>query len=203
MHLKINKASQRWPIARKGRVFVAVPSHDKEERIPLLLVLRDILKVVGNRREAKLIIREGKVSINGKKASNDRQALGLFDIVSLDNKRSRIILQEQGKFALDNGEDRISKIIGKKLLSKGRVQINLHNGYNYIARENYNVGDSVIIRENNFETIQLKEGANVIVIHGKLAGTKGVVENIAGEFATISSKEGKHIIKLNAIMAIK
>lgn len=204
MHLKITEASKRWPIPRRGRTFVVVPSHDKASGIPLLLVLRDMLGIAHTRREARLILRAGKVLVNGNIVKDDTFSLGLFDIISLDHHTYRVVLQEGGKFALDSGGERIAKIVGKTLLSQKRIQLHLHNGNNFLVKEDYHVGDSVVIANAKIEkTIPLKIGANIIVMGGKSAGTKGIVERIEGAFAAISSQKGKHIIPLKNIMALQ
>jgi ribosomal protein S4E len=66
------------------------------------------------------------------------------------------------------------------------------------------VGDSVVIANAKIEkTIPLKIGANIIVMDGKSAGTRGIVERIEGAFAAISSQKEKHIIPLKNIMALQ
>lgn len=202
MHLKVNKASKKWPIPRKGRKFVVVPTHNKVRGIPILLVLRDLLRIVHNRREAGLILKSGKVSVNGRIVRDDRFSVGLFDIISLDNKKYRVVFQEKGKFALDSGEEGIAKIMGKTLLSGKKIQIHLSNGNNFIAKEDYKIGDSVIIKDKTLKLIHLEESSKVIVISGKLAGMWGVLEKIQDSFATISSNGKSYIIKLNSIMAV-
>jgi small subunit ribosomal protein S4e len=66
MHLKRNQASKRWPIPRKGTKYVAVPLHNKHNSIPIVIVLRDLLKIGKSKKEIKKILLENKIKINGK-----------------------------------------------------------------------------------------------------------------------------------------
>ncbi len=180
-----------------------MPTHHLRNGIPLLLVLRDLLKVVHTRREARLILREGKVLVNGKKASDEKFSLVLFDLLSLEGKHYRIVLNERGKFALDSGKERIAKIIGKTLLAHGQTQIHLSNGWNYLANEQYTLGDSVVLGEQGPEKVApLKEGSKILVISGKLSGLHGKIEKVGRGFATVSSEHKHHIIKLENIMVL-
>ena len=53
-HLKRQNISKNWPIARKGNTFVVKPLSKKG--IPLLIVLRDLLKIAQTREEVKTAI---------------------------------------------------------------------------------------------------------------------------------------------------
>ncbi len=204
MHLKLNKTPKQWPVPRKGRKFVVVPSHNIASGIPLLFILRDMLHAVHTRREAKLVLREGKVLVNGKKVKEEKLSVGLFDLISLEQHHYRLVLQEKGKFSLDQGKQRIAKIVGKNLLSGKRTQIHLHNGNNFIVQGEYRVGDSVILDQGKIKKVlPLQEKAPLLVIRGKLAGLKGMLEKIEKKFATVSSGKEKHIVSLNNIMVVE
>ena len=72
---------------------------------------------------------------------------------------------------------KICKIIGKKILRGGKVQINLHDGKNFLYGEG-KVNDSVLVdlKKNKITKIlPLKKGAFVFVISGKHTGEKGKV----------------------------
>ena len=55
-HMKRHMAPKRWPIHRKGTTFVVKPNFNPRRGIPVLIILRDILKVCQNRKEAKKAI---------------------------------------------------------------------------------------------------------------------------------------------------
>jgi small subunit ribosomal protein S4e len=58
--------------------------------------------------------------------------------------------------------------------------MNLGDGQNFISKEKFSVGDSVIVntKENKIvKILPLKEGAKVEIVSGKHAGEKGTVKS--------------------------
>jgi small subunit ribosomal protein S4e len=101
--LKRKPAPRFWPIHRKEGVWIVRPSsgpHSLEKCLPLLLVLRDILEVAETRKEAKKIISQGKVYVNGKVRGKDDFPVGLMDVISLPdlNKFYRVMPSHKGLF---------------------------------------------------------------------------------------------------------
>ena len=108
-HLKRNSAPVRWPIPRKGSAFV-IKSGEKE--IPLLVALRDVLKVARTRKEVKAAIHQKNILIYGKPAKDEKQKLMLFDNLTLVpvKKSYSLGLSEKGKFVFSEiSEKDISK----------------------------------------------------------------------------------------------
>ena len=56
MHLKRQEVPKSWPVYRKGTKYVVKPGSALETGVPLLLVLRDMLHIAQNRKEAKRAI---------------------------------------------------------------------------------------------------------------------------------------------------
>ena len=56
MHLKRQEAPKNWPVFRKGTKYVVRSEFDIQKGIPILIILRDMLKIAQNRKEAKRII---------------------------------------------------------------------------------------------------------------------------------------------------
>ena len=68
-HLKTYKAPKTWPIHPKEDTWTVKPSagsHSIENSLSLTLVIRDILKLADNSREAKRIINSGNVLVDGR-----------------------------------------------------------------------------------------------------------------------------------------
>lgn len=194
MHIKKNKMSKLWPVPRKGRKkkFVALPSHATSKGISLLFLLRDVLKIVGTRKEAKYMTLNGMVKVNGIIRKDENFPMQVFDTLTLsaqgkDIKNYRLEIVNK-KFNLKeiSGKEvgkKIIKISGKKVLGKNRIQMNLDDGQNLLSKDKFSVGDSAVIRTvvdgdkvgvSNVEKIlPLKKGANVEIILGKHAGEKG------------------------------
>src|SRR3989344_2506025 len=100
-HLKRLTAPRTWQIKRKGIKFITRPlpgSHKLEASLPLIVILRDLLKIVKTTREANYLIKNKKVLVNGK-VMERRFGVGLMDILAIKeiDKRYRIILDRRGK----------------------------------------------------------------------------------------------------------
>src|SRR3989344_4613496 len=97
MHLKRNKIGNFWPIPRKGNKYLAVASHNKNESIPLSVILRDILKLVKNKKELKRVLNEKQILINHKQIKETNYPVGLFDILTIGKKNYKVVLSENKK----------------------------------------------------------------------------------------------------------
>ena len=63
MHLKRYSIPKYWKLGKKEETFVVSPRpgpHKKSECMPLLIVLRNVLKIFDNAREAKSSIKKGE-----------------------------------------------------------------------------------------------------------------------------------------------
>ena len=149
-YLKRNNFGKFWPIPRKGTTYVAVSSHNKKESIPLIIVMRDILKLVKTKKELRKLINEKQIKINGKEIRETNYPICLFDVLALDTlgKNYKAVLSEKKKFVFEeiSGKEAKSKpykVLSKKILAKGNVQLNLMYGKNIISKEKVNIGDSI------------------------------------------------------------
>jgi len=189
MHTKRTQMPNTWPIPRKGRRqrFIANPSHSKNKSITILAILRDLLKIANTRKEVKYIVSNGDVLINNKIRKDEKFPVFAFDTVNLSklNKYYRLEIVNK-KYVLNEidakqSEFKTTKIIGKKVLSKKNIQMNLEDGTNLIYNKEFKVGDSVVFntKENKIEKIlSLKPKANVEIIGGKHAGEKGEILSV-------------------------
>ncbi|HDM89168.1 MAG TPA: 30S ribosomal protein S4e, partial [Candidatus Bathyarchaeota archaeon] len=86
LHLKREASPPFWPIHRKKFVWTVKPRpgpHPVSRCIPLLLIIRDILGFAETRKEAKKIISQGKILVDGRVRRDDRYPVGLMDVVSI------------------------------------------------------------------------------------------------------------------------
>ncbi len=214
MHIKRQTFNKRWPIPRKGKKYIVNPSHSKKSGIPILIILRDVLGIVKTRKEAKYILNDNQVLLNNKVIKKDNSAVMLFDIFSINklNKSYRLGISQKGKFVLEQSDkpakEKICRVIGKKIIKKNKIQLNLHDGRNVLAENKINVGDSIVL---NFEKkaitkhLPLKEGSEVLIISGKHVGRKGEIKGIKEKQKLfIIETEGKKIdMKNKNLMVIK
>jgi len=191
-HQKRQKVPKNWPIHRKGTAYV-ISSNSKG--IPLLIVLRDMLGLVQNRKEAKKVLHERQVLLNNKPVLDEKNGVALFDVISNlpAKKYYRLVLTERGKFATEEIKEteanhKVAKVVNKKTLKGKKTQINLGDGKNFLSDIKCNTNDSVLINLKNKKLekcIGLKEKARVLVFEGKHAGEKGTIEEITLEKRTI------------------
>ena len=203
VHQKRNKVPKNWPIARKGTTFVVKPN---SLGMPIVIVLRDVLKIAKTKREVKKAIHQKNLLINNKMVVDEKKSMELFDVLTIvpSKKYFRLVLSENGKYSLEeiNEKDslsKVSKIIGKKVLPKKKVQINLYDGRNYLSNEKCVVGDSAIVdlKSNKITKIlPLKIGSEVLAISGKHAGKVGELKDLNSESALAQIKSGENLINV-------
>ena len=198
-HLKREAAPSHWAIHRKESTWIVKPSpgaHPIHQSIPLIIAIREILGLAKTRNEAKKIISQGKVWVDGKIRRNDHFPTGLMDTISIpDLKKDYRVLPSKKGFILHSidGEEakfKICRIEDKKTLAKGIVQINLHDGRDLIIRvENpqnptediYNTLDTVKIslpERQLIATTKMQEKDFGIITGGKNIGKYGKIVEI-------------------------
>lgn len=212
-HTKIQEAPKSWPISRKKSKFVVKPSSNLRKGISLLTTLREILNLVQNRKEAKKIIQEKKVFVNGNPVHDEKIGLTLFDVVSIPQikKDYKITILENGKFgAIETKEasTKISKVINKTKTKGNKIQLNLSDGMNIISDINCKTNDSLVIslKDRKAEKcLELKEGKEAMVFAGKHIGESGSVKKIDLEKKlAILEIAGKEVnILINQIIVTK
>jgi len=187
-HQKRVTVPRSWPIQRKIHKWVAKSSpgpHSAEDSITLLTVLRDMLKLADNAREAKRILYEGKVLVDGKVKKDYKLPIGIFDIISipLQNQQYRVLKDTRGMFYLSPTEDakKLVKIKDKTILKGNKQQLNLSDGSNKLAEGEFKASDSLILSvpEKKIEDkIEFRAGNIAMVIGGKHTGQIGKIKDI-------------------------
>ncbi len=194
-HLKRLAAPKAWKIKRKKRfgtwVTNVIPGpHPKERSIPLRILVRDLLGLADNAREADFIIRSGKVLVDGVPRKNPRFPVGLFDVVEIPDveKVFRIILDEQGRLVpkeipADEKKIKLVRVERKMIIKGGKAQITTHDGRNFILEDAKDVrpGDvlKISVPEQKIEEVlHLKAGNLVYVLSGRHAGTIGKIDGV-------------------------
>ena len=192
MHLKRQEVPKKWPIKRKGSVYVVRPSSNLRNGMPLMIVLRDLLNIAQNRREVKRALHVKDIFINGRFPKDEKQAVLLFDVVTVKpmNKSYIVNLSKNGKFEMSQIKDseshkKVAKVVNKKTLRGKRLQINLSDGNNFISdKKECKINDSAVVnfKDKKIEKyLPLKEKSPVIIFDGKHAGERGIVTKIVEE----------------------
>ncbi len=186
MHLKRQGVPRSWPTYRKGTKYVVRPFSALESGVPLLLVLRDMLKIARNRKEAKRAIFLKHVLVNNRVPRDEKKAILLFDTVSVIplKKSYRLGLSEKGKFELaeikeNEANKKVAKVVDKRMLKGKKIQLNLNDGRNLLSNIDCKINDSVLINFNEKKVekcLPLNHGSRAIVFSGKHAGKIGEVK---------------------------
>ena len=230
--LKRKPAPRFWPIHRKEFVWVVKPSpgpHSLESCLPLAIILRDILGFAKTRKEAKTIVSQGKISVDGNIRREDDFPTGLMDVISMPDidKHFRILPSKKGLILHPISKDEVSfklcRIENKTTVKNGRVQLNLHDGSNILVK----VADPKNPQEDVYETldtlkvslperqilehIKLKENDFAIITGGKNIGKYGrivAIESAKGKkrrntLAVIEDEKGnRYQTILNFVFAV-
>ena len=196
-HLKRHMSPAFWPIHRKGGTWAVRPSsgpHSLKTSIPTKVILRDQFKYATTAREAKSLIKNGKMLIDGKVRKDDRFPVGLMDVIHIpDTKEYFRVLPDHGgklKFLAITEEEsqfKLCRIIGKTSLKAGKTQLNLHDGNNIVINteaDKYKVKDVLKIKipeKEILDSIEFKEMQQVIITGGRSQGAQGVMIGLGTE----------------------
>jgi len=204
--LKRQMAPLFWGITRKDKRFVITVKpgpHKKNYSIPTAVFLRDTLKVVTSLREAKTAIYSGKVKIDGVVRKSLHHAIGLMDVVELENVSDVYrLVPTEGKILKPikiNESEKDKKLVSvtsKTTINKGKLQIGFHDGRSIITDTKISVGDTCLIQIPDgkiLEVIKLEGGSHGLVTRGVNSGQIGKIETI---------EEGTFILPKRVILSL-
>ena len=193
-HQKRIAAPRSWKLERKRTHWAAKPrsgAHPQDRSIPLLLVVRDMLKLADNSKEAKRILHEGNVLVNGKVRKDQKFAVGIFDILAIPriNAHYHVLMDQKERLALvpiapEKAAQKLCRVNGKRMITDGAIQLNLHDGRNILPGElsaAIHPHDSLLISIPDNKIIKhlpFKEGSKVVVVGGSHSSQTGEIEAI-------------------------
>lgn len=206
-HLKRLNTPTTWTLKRKGILFVAKPSagpHSRRLSMPLHLVFKNLLGYAKTARDVRNILNKNTVMIDGKQVKNYKFPIGFMDSLSVKetNECFRMSLTKKGKLGLnkisiDEGKQKVCKIVGKTQLGKEKTQLNFLDGKNIIAKkDDFKVGDSIILdtsAKKITKHLKLEKGAAIMILGGKRTGITGTVEDIKEKVMIFTDEAGNNI----------
>ncbi len=212
-HTKRLAAPKALQLLRKENRWVKTTiagSHSKAFSIPLVVLLRDMLKVVSTTAEAKKVLNAGKVTIDGRIIANPGFSIGLMDVVTVQGGDSFVIINKKGKLLpvkTTANTYKLCKVTGKHVTKNGKVQLSLHDGRSLIVKDGkpYSTGDTLkleIPSAKVLEHYKLEKGSTCYVFRGRHAGETGslveihVFPGITPSNAKITTPSGKEAITL-------
>jgi small subunit ribosomal protein S4e len=198
--LKREPAPGFWPIRRKERTWAPNTRpgpHSREKSLPLVIIIRDILGYARTSKEATRIISTGKVKIDGIVRRDHRYPVGLMDVLQIEGADQIFrILPKPNRgliptpISAKEAGFKLCKIVGKRNVEGGKVQINLHDGRSVIlptqsprqkGEAEFAPGGAVQIglpKQNMMGTVPFQTGALGLVIDGRNQGTYGKITTI-------------------------
>jgi len=203
MHLTRTQVSRRLPVPRKGTKYLARASSHFREGVPVVVALRDMLKLARTSKEVKKMVNDKLIKINGKEVRDIKESLRLFGVLEAD-KIYEVIILPTGRFKLEETKStsRFCKIVNKTVLRKNKVQLNLHDGTNIISdkKDKINVGYSVELDFNGKikNILPIEKGKKVFVISGGSLGLKGKIQKVEGGKVTIEFDGKDKEVELDA-----
>ncbi len=189
-HQKRLSAPKSWNISRKAHKFVvksAPGPHSESKSIPLLVALRDMLKLVNSSKEAKRILHDGSVMVDGNIVRDYRFPVGLFDVITMPkiDTSYRVILDRKQRFMLHkvtNSGIKLYRITDKTNVKGGATQLNLHDGSNIISDEfSYRTSDTVLVSIPERKVLQhfvYKPGNLALITGGAHSGELATIKEI-------------------------
>ncbi len=196
--LKRKPAPAFWPIHRKELPWIVKPSpgsHSLKKCLPLTMVLRDILGVAQTRKEAKLILDQGKVLLDGKICKQDDIPVGLMDVISIPDMNTyyRVMPSHKGlilnPISKEESKIKLFRVENKTTVHNG-IQIALHDGSNIIVKvadsknhhevtyQTFDVIKVAYPEKQVVQTLKTKEGNIAVITGGKNIGKQGKIVEI-------------------------
>ncbi len=183
-HLKRLPAPRSWTIARKTDFWVLKPSagpHPIDASVPLGLILRDMLKVCASAREARHILNDRGVRVDGRVVTDPKFPVGLMDVLSVQETKAhfRMLVDRRGRMALvpiegDDAGWKLCRVEDKTTVRGGKTQLNLHDGRNVLLpKDAYKTGATLKVHvpdQKVVEHYELGKGAPVLVTGGQHVG---------------------------------
>ncbi|MEM2961573.1 MAG: 30S ribosomal protein S4e [Candidatus Bathyarchaeia archaeon] len=218
-HLKRLPSPRFWPIHVKEAKWVVKPSpgpHPIDACIPLLIIVRDILGYAKTGREARKIVSQGKIRVDGRVRRDYKYPVGLMDVVEIPDleKTYRVLPVARRGLSLieiprEEATFKLCRIEGKTTVKGGRIQLNLHDGRTLLIKvsdpskpleDAYKVMDSLKIAlpgQDLLSHLRFREGCHVLITGGanmgRIGRLRGVIEGTATRppSASIEAEDGE------------
>ena len=220
-HMKRMTAPRTWSVPRKTSHWVAKPRpgpHGMLESVPAGTVLRDMLKLCDNAREAKFILSSRTVLIDGRVVTDTKFPVGLMDVVTIKQGKDaatsyRMLIDYKGRLQavpIDENESgwKLARVDHKTTVRGGKTQVTLHDGRNLLLpKDQYTTGDVLKIEvpsQRVLKAFKLDKGSLALLTGGSHPGSVQTVESLQIKRGSASNvvtfKEGPSTIKENVFV---
>jgi small subunit ribosomal protein S4e len=182
------------------------------ECIPLVIAIRDFLKIAQTMNEVKHLLNNNMVRVNGIIRKEPGFPIGLMDILEIDGDYFRIVPSKYGLTLIATNESdgaiRLSKIQNKTHLKEKKLQLNLHDGSNMLTNKSELMTNDVIainLKDNEItSTIKFDKGNVAVVTDGNNRGLVGKIDHIDKKLRTVSIAKGheKFLVPIKYVFVV-
>ncbi|MDE1833518.1 MAG: hypothetical protein KGH58_03815 [Candidatus Micrarchaeota archaeon] len=215
-HIKGLNAPRYMAIHRKELRYIVKQNagrHTLDSSLALILVAKK-LKVADNSADARRIIKNGNIMVNGKPVSEPKYPVGLNDVIEVKgNGHYKVGIDRLAKISITEASksdagSRLCRVIGKYKAEGNTLMLRLHDGSIAKGTKEARVNDSVILDSKGkvSKIIKLDVGSQCSVIDGVHVGTAGTVKELKegnmhkAKSAIIEGKDGKFETLVKNIM---
>ena len=193
-HLKRIHAPKHWLLSKVGGIWAMKPSqgpHKLRECMPLMVLLRNKLRIALNAREAKTIVkaREGNIAVDGKVRTDHKYPVGFMDIITITKTQTnyRIVYDVKGKFRLikiskEDAKFKLCKVTKRQMGAKKIPYIFTNDGRTLrFPHPDIKQNDTIKLNLQTNEIMEYykyKEGVHVMINGGNNIGRAGTIEKI-------------------------
>jgi small subunit ribosomal protein S4e len=158
--------------------------------MPLIMIVREVLGIAKNSREAETIIKSGEIAVDGRVRLDSRLPVGLMDVVDIPRigKSYRMVPSKTSPLTLveiPNNEKamKLCELRSKKSEKGGGFQCGFHDGRSILVKGEVSlkVGDSSLIdipSQKIVKNLSLKNDSMVIITGGQSRGLIGKISQI-------------------------
>ena len=218
-HLRRSVSPSFWPILRKEYTWTVKPSpgpHPLHRCIPLGIVLRDVLGYAKTMREARRILGERHVEVDGRVVTDYKFPVGLMDVVHIrtTGEYFRAVphpVKVLTPHPIDKEEAgfKLLRVYRKTTVKGGNLQITFHDGRNFLLRlkdpmnpvedvfKTYDTVKMAIPKQEILDHIKMEPGVLALVVDGSHVGFLGRLEDVktvlkrSRSIVTLKSKDGR------------
>lgn len=208
-HQKRLSAPKHYPVDRKGLTYTttAEGSRGPDQGITTVVFLREVTGYAETKKEAKEIVRDGKLIRNGDRIRDVRDTIGVMDLVEIPEtgENFRVLPRAESLEFMDTDDDRRAVKITAKRVEGDEYIYSFHNGENYRSDEEYSTGTTLIFND-EVKSAEIKKGEEAIILDGKHAGKVATIEELHArgmrpDTATIDTDDSEFEIRQDKLFA--
>jgi small subunit ribosomal protein S4e len=137
-HLKRLAAPNHWMLDKMGGVFAPRPRAGPpklRECVPLIVVIRNRLKYAVNGKEARTIMMERNIKVDGRVRTDIKYPAGFMDCITIDktNENYRLMYDVKGRFTLvpidkNEAKTKLLQVTREDYGNKATPKVTTHDG---------------------------------------------------------------------------